>query len=301
MTLQQLKYIVEIEKTRSITWAADNLFISQPNLSRSIRDLERHLGFQIFTRTHRGMVPTSEGSELIERAKRILLQIASIEEITIRKQKKRQHFGISVPHISYIAFALRKFMSELETDCGIDIDYCETDTLTALENLRDARHHLAIVRYQSDSEAEILKYFEDYSLTVSKLRESESLILISNQHPLASFPEIDPKHLLNFIELKHQHFYSHVPSKTAHHPVPAKQVLIHSSDSQFELLTGNSSAYMWSTPLPAETLEREQLVMRRCTVKAEIYTDALLWRSSYTLSSLDERFIQCLKEVHLKL
>ena len=51
MNLLHLKYAIEVAKTSSITKAAENLFMGQPNLSRAIRELEENLGFDIFRRT----------------------------------------------------------------------------------------------------------------------------------------------------------------------------------------------------------------------------------------------------------
>ena len=48
MNTQHLQYIIEIERTRSISQAAENLFIGQPNLSRILHDVEQMLGFRIF-------------------------------------------------------------------------------------------------------------------------------------------------------------------------------------------------------------------------------------------------------------
>ena len=44
MNTLHFKYAVEVEKTRSITQAADNLYMAQPNLSKAIRELEDTLG-----------------------------------------------------------------------------------------------------------------------------------------------------------------------------------------------------------------------------------------------------------------
>ena len=54
MNLLHLKYAIEVAKTSSITKAAENLFMGQPNLSRAIRELEENLGFDIFRRTSKG-------------------------------------------------------------------------------------------------------------------------------------------------------------------------------------------------------------------------------------------------------
>lgn len=297
MTLQQLCYIVEIEKTRSITWAADNLFMSQPNLSRSIRELEKGLGFEIFRRTSRGMVPTREGSELIARAKKIIFQMDSIDEISMRKRQKRQSFGISVPPVSYIALAFRHFMSDLDPKRPIDVDYCETDTIQAIENLREQRHHLAVVRYTSASQPKFLQLLQDYSLTMSQICEQESLILLAKQHPLADYECIDHTALSDFIELKLNISADPASSVLQDRSDSQKQVVIYSRNSQFDLLFGDSTAFMWSTPLPAEILEREGFVMRPCSLKGTKYTDALLWRSSYSLSDADQMFIKHLHKV----
>ena len=62
MNTQHLQYIIEIERTRSISQAAENLFIGQPNLSRILHDVEQMLGFRIFERSTRGVRPTTRGT-----------------------------------------------------------------------------------------------------------------------------------------------------------------------------------------------------------------------------------------------
>ena len=63
MNTQHLKYAIEVERTGSITQAADNLYIGQPSLSKAIRELEESLGIVIFKRTSKGVVPTEKGLE----------------------------------------------------------------------------------------------------------------------------------------------------------------------------------------------------------------------------------------------
>lgn len=55
MNTLHFKYAVEVEKTRSITQAADNLYMAQPNLSKAIRELEDTLGSTIFERTQKAL------------------------------------------------------------------------------------------------------------------------------------------------------------------------------------------------------------------------------------------------------
>ena len=67
MNLQQLKYAVEIARVGSISKAAKNLYMGQPNLSKSIKELEAELGQTLFSRTARGVQPTRAGEDLAGR------------------------------------------------------------------------------------------------------------------------------------------------------------------------------------------------------------------------------------------
>lgn len=71
MTIQQLQYILEVNRTRSITQAAKNLYVTQAGISSAISSLEDELGFQLFARSWQGAVPTERGARVLEQASRI--------------------------------------------------------------------------------------------------------------------------------------------------------------------------------------------------------------------------------------
>ncbi|MBO9129209.1 LysR family transcriptional regulator [Bacillus sp. 165] len=75
MHIEQLKYIVEVAKVNSMSLASDNLYLTQPALSQSIKNLEKELGIQIFTRSRQGVTPTVQGNKLIQKANEILLKL----------------------------------------------------------------------------------------------------------------------------------------------------------------------------------------------------------------------------------
>ena len=80
MNIIHLKYAVEIEKTRSISKAAENLFMAQPNLSRAIKELEESIGIAIFNRTPKGITVTPDGEEFLHHARKILRQVEEMEQ-----------------------------------------------------------------------------------------------------------------------------------------------------------------------------------------------------------------------------
>ena len=65
MTLQQLKYVTTVAQTGTISDAAKKLFISQPSLTKAVRELEKEMEITIFERTNRGIVISKEGETFL--------------------------------------------------------------------------------------------------------------------------------------------------------------------------------------------------------------------------------------------
>ncbi len=73
--------MLAIAEAGSVRGAAQRLFTAQPPLSRTVRDLERRLGFPLFVRSPRGMTPTAEGAELVTRARDILERLDNAADL----------------------------------------------------------------------------------------------------------------------------------------------------------------------------------------------------------------------------
>ena len=86
MTLQQLKYVIEIANTGSMNEAAKKLFISQPSLSGAVKELENELGFDIFVRSNRGIVITPDGEEFLGYARQVSDQFNLLSDHYITKR-----------------------------------------------------------------------------------------------------------------------------------------------------------------------------------------------------------------------
>ena len=72
MQLSQLMYFVTVAEQGSINKAAEKLFVTQPNLSKAIGNLESELKVRIFDRTNKGVILTEDGKKLYEYARTIL-------------------------------------------------------------------------------------------------------------------------------------------------------------------------------------------------------------------------------------
>lgn len=86
MTFVQLEYIIALNQHRHFSVAAANCFVTQPTLSMQIHKLEKELGMKIFDRSKQPVVPTEQGIEVIEHAKRILAERdVMMEMINVKK------------------------------------------------------------------------------------------------------------------------------------------------------------------------------------------------------------------------
>ena len=72
MNLQHLSYMIEIENCNSISRAAQKLFVTQPYLSKILRELENQYGIAIFTRSRNGIIPTESGRLFLDMARDLL-------------------------------------------------------------------------------------------------------------------------------------------------------------------------------------------------------------------------------------
>lgn len=86
MTLQQCRYIMEIERCRSLTEAAKRLFVTQPSITKAVRELEKELGITILKRTNRGIDFTPEGKELAAYGL-VFTQLATLPEHVILSRR----------------------------------------------------------------------------------------------------------------------------------------------------------------------------------------------------------------------
>lgn len=89
MKFEQLEQVLEVAKTGTFSQAARNLFMSQPNLSLSIRQLEEEMGCQLFVRTSEGVIPTEDGKILMEHMAMIQGKYQAMRDYSQGKIPKR--------------------------------------------------------------------------------------------------------------------------------------------------------------------------------------------------------------------
>lgn len=300
MNILHLKYAVEVEKARSISKAAEALFMGQPNLSRAIKELEESLGITIFKRTPKGITPTPQGEEFLQYAKQILAQIDAVEKMYQTDRKTKQQFSVSVPRASYIACAFTEFAKGIDLHKKAEIFYKETNALRAINNILQADYKLGIIRYQTTFEQHFAAMLHEKDLSAEVLREFSYVAVMSKNSRLAAFDEVHTEQLADYIEIAHADPY--VPSlplidarKAELSEFVDKRIFVFERGSQMDLLSNVPDTFMWVSPLPKRLLTQYGLVERRCPSNRRVYRDVLIYRKGYVLSDLDKRFIREVK------
>ena len=166
MTLQQLRYAVCIAKNKSMNKAAAELFISQPSLSVTIRDLEEEIGFPLFQRSSRGIVITAEGEDFY--ARQMIEQYRLMEEKFIEKKMQKQKFSVSMQHYTFAVQAFIKVAKELEMD-DYEFSVHETKTYDVIDDVKNFRSEIGILYVNDFNQKVLYKLFRDCGLEFHEL------------------------------------------------------------------------------------------------------------------------------------
>lgn len=289
---------MEVERTRSITQAAQNLFMAQPNLSKAIRELEESLGITIFKRTPGGTIPTAQGAEFLQYAKNILAQLERMQRISSQHDAPRQTLSVCAPRGSYIGSAFTRFVSRLDMDGSIAVSIKETNSVQTIANVSQGRFNIGIIRYAPEYESYFLDYLAEKKLTHELLWEFDYRIVFSRRHPLASAAQIHMDDLRGYVEILHGDNsipYLRADSQSAEEAESSgKRIFVFERCNQFDILGSIDQTYMWVSPIPGEWLERYELTQRRCAPPVPTYKDVIILRSDYIPTALDEHFISLL-------
>lgn len=184
MTLQQLRYVIEVAKTGSMNVAAKQLFVSQPSLSMAIRELENDVHISIFERTTKGVVITAEGEEFLGYARQIINQVELLEDKYIEAGQIKKKFGVSAQHYS---FAVKAFVEMVK---GFDMDKYEfaireARTHDVIHDVVTGKSEIGILYTNEFNEKVLNKIFKDNQLEFVHLFTCQGYAYLWKNHPLA--------------------------------------------------------------------------------------------------------------------
>lgn len=270
MNIQHLRYAIEVSKTGSITQAAENLFMGQPNLSKAIRELENSINIRLFRRTTRGVMPTPEGEEFLNYARSIVAQVDKVEALYRTDRTSQVRFALYAMPSLYISEVFSRFCASVSkhfNSVNMHLSLREAERAEVIDAVADSACDLGLMRCRADEEITLQSILNRKSLDYTPLSLYKYSILMSQQHPLAQVKDITqdalaayPRISLETTQWETPYLFEKELSSVA---LSQGSIIVSGRDSALMLLQQIPEAYITSSPLPVSMLNRYGLILRQ--------------------------------------
>ena len=296
MTLQQLKYVITVAETGTITEDAKKLYISQPSLTNAIHDLEKEMNVEIFHRTNKGIDISKEGEDFLGYARQVLEQAAILEDKYKNGSGGKKQFCVSTQHYS---FAVNAFVDLIQQYGQEEYDFSlrETQTYEIIEDVAKMKSEIGILFLNEFNEKVLRKLMKANDLEFHPLFTARPHVFISRRHPLADHTIITNEELeaypyLSFEQGEHNSFYfsEEIFSTTER----KKNIRVRDRATLFNLLIG-LNGYTVCSGVIDRNLNGEDIIAVPLQDESEMQIGYLTHRRGMR-SRLGETYLAFLKE-----
>ena len=210
MNIQQLRYVVAIANSGTFREAAEKMYVSQPSLSISVRDLEKELGFKIFRRTSSGTFLTRRGMEFYEKAQELVKGFDVFQNQYANPEDEKKEFSISSQHYDFLPPLITQFSVLYPENKNFRI--FESTTVQILDEVAQGHSELGIIYLNKQNTKGIMQRVDKLGLEVVDLIPFQTHIYLRKGHPLAKKESLvmeDLAHLptVRFTQEKDEYLY----------------------------------------------------------------------------------------------
>ena len=203
MKLQQLRYVVKVAECGSVTEASRRLFVSQPSITASIRDLENEMGVHIFERTNKGVIVSEEGETFLGYARQVLDQADLLEGKYKGTSEQVPHFSVSCQHYSFAVNAFVDVIREFDA-ARYDFTLREEQTHEIIEDVAHMKSELGIL-YLSEHNREVIeRMLAANELVFEGLFCAAPHVFVCADHPLADHASVTLEDLEDYPFLSYE-------------------------------------------------------------------------------------------------
>ncbi len=261
MTLQQLKYVIQIAQSGSINLAAQKLYISQPSLSSAVAELEKEMSITIFIRSNRGAVLTEEGLRFLSYARQVVEQADLLEGEYKQSSPHKRIFSVSAQHYAFVVNAFVSLVKEYGKD-EYEFSLRETRTDDIIEDVRTRRSEIGVIFLSSFNRNIILGILKKAELKFTPLFTARPHVFVSAKNPLAGKKEVTLEDLKPYPRLTFEQginnsfYFAEEPHITEDVP---KSIVVSDRASLFNLLIG-LNGYTISSGILSADLNGNEIV-----------------------------------------
>ena len=293
MTILQLKYVIAIASSKSLREAASRLFVSQPALSSSIRELEEELGIALFERTNKGISLTDPGKEFLAYAKEAVSQYELIEDRYLDKEKNKMHFSVSMQHYVFAVHAFIQVLKEADPQKYV-FSVHETRTDEVLTNVRDRKSEVGVIAFSSSNEKILKKLFREFQLEFFPLITKETFVYVWKDHPLAEEKELSLSDLskypcISFDQSSENDFY--LTEEALGNYDYDKLIKTNDRATSAEIMAA-LNGYAIGTGVMIDSLTLKEGFVTVKLKEEDPLTIGYIVRSNHTLSEIGQRYVE---------
>ncbi len=208
MNIQQLKYILEIERQGSISKAAQTLFISQPSLSNAIREFESELGLSVFLRSKNGIKLTAEGSEICKYARSALFHLDNINKLSTNKS----NFHLTTENCSFVMEAFIKLCQRYESNENMDFTLKNDEMMDVINSVSNLESDLGVLLINSSTFDLCISILNSKNLEYTLIKKLAVNINLRKDHPLLAETPFPFHKLKNYMYVKYANEKNHTLS-----------------------------------------------------------------------------------------
>ena len=210
MNIQQLRYVVAIANSGTFREAAEKMYVSQPSLSISVRDLEKELGFKIFRRTSSGTFLTRRGMEFYEKAQELVKGFDIFQNQYANPEEEKDEFSIASQHYDFLPPTITAFSQQYPDYKNFRI--FESTTVQILDEVAQGHSEIGIIYLNNQNQKGIIQRIEKLGLEVIELIPFQTHIYLREGHPLAKKKELVMEDLVDlptvrFTQEKDEYLY----------------------------------------------------------------------------------------------
>ena len=188
MNIQQLRYVVAIANSGTFREAAEKMYVSQPSLSISVRDLEKELGFKIFRRTSSGTFLTRRGMEFYEKAQELVKGFDVFQNQYANPEEEKDEFSIASQHYDFLPPTITAFSQQYPDYKNFRI--FESTTVQILDEVAQGHSEIGIIYLNNQNQKGVMQRIEKLGLEVIELIPFLTHIYLREGHPLAKKKEL---------------------------------------------------------------------------------------------------------------
>lgn len=304
MTLQQLTYAVEVYKCGSISKAAQNLYMAQPNLSTAIRELESELGYLLFCRMPKGVQVTENGEDFLRQANDIVSRVQLLEIQKRAKNRQVSTLSLITARSSEICIKMTRFINELNQEgLPFRVKMRESTNHDVINDVVSGDADIGIVRANTLDADYFFRMVEYRGLQLIRLPPDPYVVLFSENHPLAAKDYITKDMLTPFIEVVHGDyerpmypFSEHKYKESRTEELKRRLLFVYDRGSLMDVLANVHGSYIWTTTTHQILKDTYKLVERQCDAAPVEGVDAIIYDNRRFVTPEMNRFIEILQE-----